>query len=45
MRRYRALRTLGCGWFTSGFIAWLNFLFKVPENEIRFMHVIIEMED
>lgn len=45
MRRYRALRKLGCDWFTAGFIAWVNFLFNVPENEIRFMHLIIEIED
>lgn len=45
MRRYRFLRSHGCDWFTAGFIALLNWANERPENEIRFMHMTIEMED
>lgn len=44
-RRYRALRKIGCGWFTSFVIAALNDVMNVPPNEVRFMHIIIELED
>jgi len=43
--RYQALRKLvKVGPFTAGFIAFFNWLFDVPPNEIRFMHVIIEFD-
>lgn len=43
MTRYRALRLLGCGWFTAGIVAGLNRLFGVPTNEVRFMNVVIDI--
>lgn len=45
MTRYRALRLMGCGWFTAGFIAALNEAFGVPKNEVRFMNVVVEIDD
>ncbi|CUJ58875.1 Uncharacterised protein [Achromobacter xylosoxidans] len=45
MSRYRALRLMGCGWFTAGFIAAINEAFGVPKNEVRFMNVVIEIDD
>ncbi|CAE32162.1 hypothetical protein [Bordetella bronchiseptica] len=45
MTRYRALRLMGCGWFTAGFIAALNEAFGVPKNEVRFMNVVIAIDD
>lgn len=44
-RRYRFLRHMGCDWLTAGFIALLNEISYVPASEIRFMHIIIEMDD
>lgn len=41
--RYRALRLLGCGWFTATIVAGVNWLFGVPSNEVRFMNVVIEI--
>ncbi|MCM2572559.1 MULTISPECIES: hypothetical protein [Achromobacter] len=43
MTRYRALRLLGCGWFTATIVAGVNWLFGVPANEVRFMNVVIEI--
>lgn len=45
MRRYRALRAIGCDPLTAGMIAFLNFLFNAPANEIHFMNVVIEIDD
>ncbi len=41
--RYRALRLMGCGWFTAAVVAGVNRLFGVPSNEVRFMNVVIEI--
>ncbi|MPT39034.1 MAG: hypothetical protein E2603_11145 [Achromobacter sp.] len=41
--RYRALRLLGCGWFTAAVVAGVNRLFGVPSNQVRFMNVVIEI--
>lgn len=43
MTRYRALRLLGCGWFTAGIVASVNRILGVPSNEVRFMNVVIEI--
>ncbi|MCZ8388730.1 hypothetical protein [Achromobacter xylosoxidans] len=43
MTRYRALRLLGCGWFTAGIVAGVNRILGVPSNEVRFMNVVIEI--
>ncbi len=45
MTRYRALRAIGCGPFTSGVIAFMNWLMGVPVGEIRFMHITMEIDD
>ena len=45
MTRYKALRKLvKVDPITAAFIAFFNWLFAVPENEIRFMHIIIEFD-
>lgn len=44
-RRYRFLRSIGCGVVTAAFIAALNELSNLPSNQVGFMHIIWEMED
>jgi hypothetical protein len=44
MTRYQALRRMGFDPLASGFVAFLNFLFGAPRNEIRVMHTVIEFE-
>lgn len=44
-RRYRALRAIGCDPIVAGLIALLNWLRGYPDNEVRFMHMSIEIED
>ena len=46
MSRYRVLRELcGCGPFTAGFIASLNWLMGVPNGRAVFLNVEIEWEE
>lgn len=45
MSRYRTLRTVGCGPFAAAAIVFVNWLTAVPPNEIRFMHMTIEIDD
>ena len=45
MSRYQALRSIGCGPFTAGVIAFMNWLTGVPPREIRFMHITMEIDD
>ena len=43
MTRYQSLRKLmGCGFFTSSFISFFNWLFGVPEGKILFMNMEID---
>lgn len=44
MTRYQVLRRMGFDPLASGFVAFLNFLFGAPRNEIRVMHTVIEFE-
>ena len=44
MTRYQALRKMEVDWFTSGFIAFANWLRDYPPHEIRFMSVVIEFD-
>lgn len=44
MTRYQVLRRMSCGPFTACFIAFFNWLFDAPHNEIHFMHVVIEFD-
>lgn len=44
MTRYGALRKMGCDPLTAGIIAGMNWIFGVPKNEIRVMHIVIEIE-
>ncbi|AOV01706.1 hypothetical protein [Delftia tsuruhatensis] len=44
MTRYQALRRMGFDPLASGFVAFLNFLFGAPRNEIRVMHTVIEFD-
>ena len=44
MTRYQALRKMEVDWFTSGFIAFANWLHDYPPHEIRFMSVVIEFD-
>lgn len=44
MTRYRALRRLGCGPVTAGFISALNWLCGVPPNRIVFLTVVIDLD-
>ncbi|MBL8355564.1 MAG: hypothetical protein JNM01_12115 [Delftia acidovorans] len=44
MTRYQVLRRMGFDPLASGFVAFLNFLFDAPRNEIRMMHAVIEFE-
>lgn len=44
--KYKILREVfGCGAITAGIITFLNFIADVPNNQIVFMNVIIEIED
>lgn len=46
MSRYQILRrSLGCDPLTAGVIALLNWAQGVPANELRFMHLTIEIEE
>ncbi|WP_156174087.1 hypothetical protein [Cupriavidus basilensis] len=45
MTRYSALRKMGCDPLTAGIIAGMNWLVGVPNNEIRVMHIVIEIEE
>ncbi len=44
MTRYAALRAIGCDPFSAGVIAFMNWVAGQPANEIRFMHIIMEIE-
>lgn len=44
MTRYQVLRRMGFDPLASGFVAFINFLFGAPRNEIRVMHTVIEFE-
>lgn len=44
MSRYAALRAIGCDPFAAGVIAFMNWVAGQPSNEIRFMHIIMEIE-
>lgn len=44
MTRYQVLRRMGFDPLASGFVAFLNFLFGAPRNEIRVMHTVIEFD-
>ncbi|WP_250439348.1 hypothetical protein [Delftia tsuruhatensis] len=44
MTRYQVLRRMGFDPLASGFVAFLNFMFGAPRNEIRVMHTVIEFE-
>jgi hypothetical protein len=45
MTRYQALRSLGCGPFAAGFIAFCNWLAGYPPNLIVFLTVQIDIGD
>lgn len=45
MTRYQALRRLGLDPLASAFVAFFNWLFNVPKNEIHFMHMVIEIDN
>jgi len=45
MTRYQALRLLRADPLTAAAIAFLNWLFGAPANEIRFMHLVVEIDD
>lgn len=42
--RYRALRLMGCGWFTSFGISFMNWAIDYPTGMIGFMNVIIDYD-
>lgn len=44
MSRYQILRSIGCDPFAAGAIAFMNWVIGTPPNEIRFMHVTMEIE-
>lgn len=44
MNRYRALRAMRCDPVTAAIFAVLNWLFRVPRNQIRVMHITIELD-
>lgn len=44
MTRYQVLRRMGCGPFTSGSIAFFNWLRGYPPGVIAFMTVVIEFD-
>lgn len=44
MSRYRFLRRMGSDFITAAFVSSLNAAMGVPSDEIRFLTVIIEME-
>lgn len=45
MTRYQALRRIGLDPLASAFVAFFNWLFNVPRNEIHVMHMVIEFDD
>lgn len=45
MTRYQALRRIGLDPFAAAFVAFFNWLFGAPSNEIHFMHMIIEFDE
>lgn len=44
MKRYRVLRRIGLDPLASAFVAALNWVMGAPQNEVRFMTVIIEFD-
>lgn len=42
--KYKAMRSVGCRWFTSGFIAFHNYMFGVPKGIVGLFNVVIEYE-
>jgi hypothetical protein len=43
MSRYKALRRIGCGPFSAGVIAFLNWMRGYPPNRIVFLTLDIEI--
>lgn len=44
-RRYRFLRAIGCGWFTSAFIVLINELSDLPPHKVGFMTWVHDMRE
>lgn len=44
MNRYRTLRRIGCGPVTAFVVAFMNWARGYPANEIRFMHMTLEVD-
>lgn len=44
-RRYQFLRAMGCGWFTSAFIALINELSDLPPNMVGFLTWVENMDE